>query len=504
MASIEPSDLDNDGFPQRPTTPPVRRGFLTALFWLALLALLVNGIPYIAEQTGYSWEVGRARAAAETLAKLDKAGVINRSSELFRLANTAVSPSVVNIRTIRAEQAADRFHRGNAGKRPFFPQVTGLGSGVVIDKDRGYIVTNNHVVKDAQEIMVRIGGRRELEASLVGADPKSDLAVLKINGTLKAQAEWGDSDKLAIGDWVMAIGSPFALDHTVTAGIVSATGRTNVALPDQGEDGYQDFIQTDAAINPGNSGGPLVDLNGKVVGINTAIYSETGGYQGIGLAIPSSMAKRIVEQLIANGKVSRGYLGVSIREVGLADSKQLQNNELRGAVVMGVQPGGPADQAGLLEDDIVVKLGDKTIDDVSSLRNSTAALPLGSKVDLTYLRKGRAKQTQVTIGELPAFDVEKILGFEVHEVPPGAAKEGAGRDLDGPYVAVEKVVSGGPADRAGLRPGMIILGVALRPIRTKSDFVEASSRINPTIQSLFLQIRTLEGALVGLVVPPQK
>ncbi len=321
MASFNPQD---HGFPQdqgfgfdepppRPETPPVRRGFLIILLVVCLAALLVYGVPYVAERTGYSWEAGRARAATEALAKLDKAGVVSQASALFRLAVTAVSPAVVNVRAQHERHRADVMQGMPVGGNPMGPgfQEGELGSGVIIDKAKGYVVTNYHVIKDADRITVQLASRRDdVPARLVGADPKSDLAVLQVRLPLKVQAEWGDSDQLDIGDWVLAIGSPFRFDHSVTVGIVSATERKNLRIAD-----YESYIQTDAAINPGNSGGPLINLAGKVIGINTAIASQTGGYVGIGFAIPSSLAKKVVDGLIKEGKVIRGYLGVVIDPV---------------------------------------------------------------------------------------------------------------------------------------------------------------------------------------------
>ncbi len=333
MASFEPQDFGLDEPPPRPTTPPVLRGFLLVLFVFSLMAGLVFGIPYVADQTGYAWEAGRSRAASQALARLDKAGVFNRASELFRMATTAVAPAVVRIET-------RRFRRGGLallGPAPGHgPEGFGLGSGVIIDKDRGFIVTNHHVIKDADQIVVRLSRGNEIPARLVGADPKTDLAVLQVSAGVKIAAEWGDSEKLDIGDWVLAIGSPFALDHTVTAGIVSATERNDLRINE-----YESFIQTDAAINPGNSGGPLVDLNGKVVGINTAIYTLNQGNEGIGLAIPSAMARRVVEGLIKEGRVIRGYLGVGIQPVNSALVKDLALPDTRGAT----RPRGPARQS---------------------------------------------------------------------------------------------------------------------------------------------------------------
>ena len=265
MASFEPQDQFGPEPPPRPTTPPVRRGFLVILFLLCVAASLVYGIPYVAERTGYAWESGRSRAAIEALDRLEKGGQIARSSELFRMATVAVSPAVVNVET--------GVQRGGGGFEPLE-----AGSGFIIDKEHGYVVTNNHVVRGADKVLVRMSQGGAVAARLVGADPKTDLAVLQIKTDLKVEAQWGDSDKLDTGDWVLAIGSPYLLDHTVTAGIISATGRKNLRLPNTDADSYQDFLQTNAAINPGNSGGPLINLAGKVIGINTAILtSEHGG-----------------------------------------------------------------------------------------------------------------------------------------------------------------------------------------------------------------------------------
>src|SRR5579885_3407954 len=254
-------DFPEFGFaepPPRPATPPVRRGFLLVLFVLCAMALMVYGAQYLANRIGYAWEAGRSQAASEALAKLDKAGIVGRASELFRLAATAVSPAVVNVQSLKFRRHREGFPAAAVGGDRLMPSLRGaeLGSGVIIDKDKGYIVTNNHVVKDADEILVRLGPGDDVRARLIGADPKSDLAVLQVKAGLQVQAEWGDSDHLENGDWVLAIGSPLGFDHSVTAGIVSATERNDLQITE-----YGSFIQTDAAINPGNSGGPLIDLS---------------------------------------------------------------------------------------------------------------------------------------------------------------------------------------------------------------------------------------------------
>ncbi len=320
MASFDPIDHFGPEPPPRPTTPPVRRGFLLILAGLSLAAGLVYGIPFMIERAGYAYEAGRSRAASEALAKLDEKGIIAESSALFRMTAAKVGPAVVNIRSFRAVNNPRHNNRREL-------QTTGAGSGVVIDKARGFIVTNFHVIKDGEEFIVRPGRGGEYAAKVVGADPLTDLAVLQVNAPLMVEAAWGDPDKMAVGDWVLAIGSPFLLDQTVTKGIISATGRTNLHVI--GEGSYEEFLQTDAAINPGNSGGPLVNLVGEIIGINTAISIE-GGMPGIGLAITAKLARRVTKELIDNGKVSRGYLGVMLENLRPDVAKQLNVPDARG------------------------------------------------------------------------------------------------------------------------------------------------------------------------------
>jgi serine protease Do len=353
-------------------------------------------------------------------------------------------------------------------------------------------VTNNHVVKDADQIMVRLGPGNEVPARLVGADLKSDLAVLQIRADLKVQAEWGDSDQLDTGDWVLAIGSPLGLDHSVSAGIVSATERNGLRISD-----YDSLIQTDAAINPGNSGGPLVNLAGKVVGINTAILTQSGGYEGIGLAIPSSQARRVVESLIKDGKVVRGYLGVRL-DLRPLDTKMAKNLNLpsnRGALVMGVQPGSPAEQVGLRADDVIVKLADRDVADPAGLRNLTAGLDPGAKVPLTFYRGGEPQTTTVTVAELPAApEVLAALGFNVRERPLDNGGNGT-------YIEVDLVINGSAAFHKGLRPGMRIVAVGTNPedVTTISEFEAAVSKTDPS-RGLHLVLQSPDGRRAGVVV----
>ncbi len=488
MASYTLEDFGFEEPPPRPTTPPVRRGFLVVLIILLMMAIAVYGTLHLTRRIGYAWESGRAQAASEALAKLDRQGIVARASELFRLATTAVSPAVVNVQSFRFRREDEGFPAAGVGGNPMMPPLSKseLGSGVVIDKARGYVVTNNHVIKDADVILVRIGPGDDVRARLVGADAKSDLAVLQVRAGLTTQAEWGDSDRLDIGDWVLAIGSPLGFDHSVTAGIVSATERSNLGFND-----YESFIQTDAAINPGNSGGPLIDLAGKVVGINTAIITQSGGYEGIGLAIPSSQARRVVEGLIKEGKVVRGYLGVAIEGLNAELSHKLGLPQSRGVLIANVQPGSPADRAGLKAGDVIVKLGDREINDTAGLRNLTANLDVGAVVPVTFYRKGKREDLSVTIAEQPpALEVVASFGFRVRAVQAGA---GAGAGVE-----VDQVIAGSPAFRSGLRPGMRILAVGQEPVATPAQFESATAKLDLR-RGLPLKVQTDDGR-IGMIM----
>ncbi|WZO98973.1 trypsin-like peptidase domain-containing protein [Isosphaeraceae bacterium EP7] len=490
MASFEPQDdFDYLDAPPRPTTPPIRRGFVVVFGLLAIAATLVYGIPYLSEQIGYSYEVGRSRASIEALAKLEKGGLIQGASNLFRIASNAVAPAVVHISTQRrAKLDGDRI-----GEMLVPLEV---GSGVVIDKVNGYIVTNNHVIRDpeqglASSINVRIGRGTEMPARIVGTDPKTDLAVLQVRGDIRVAAEWGDAETLDIGDWVLAIGSPFNLDQTVTAGIVSATGRSNLRLG--GEDAYEDFIQTDASINPGNSGGPLIGLDGKVIGINTAIYSENGSNQGIGLAISSTMARRVVDQIIKSGKAVRGYLGVRIQSITPALAREFNLPEPRGVLVEGVQPGSPAESVGLKAGDVLVRLGGKPVDDQSALRNRAASLEIGAKTAVEFYRDGKKQSLDVVIAEQPDSRPGLLsLGFTVQDI---TAEQSGGHP--GTYIVA--VAPGSPAAAANLLPGLQIVGVGRQPIKSKAEFDLFSAKYDLT-QGLPLQIRGPKGQPVFVTV----
>ncbi len=339
------------------------------------------------------------------------------------------------------------------------PYTVAQGSGFIIDSS-GYIVTNNHVVEGADKITVRLQDKREFVAKVIGADKRSDVALIKINAKNLATLPMGNSDKLEVGEWVIAVGNPFGLSHTITAGIVSAKGRNSVGIND-----YEDFIQTDAAINPGNSGGPLVNLDGQAVGMNTAIFSKSGGYMGIGFAIPINMVRSIEQQLKSKGKVSRGYLGVMIQQLTPELAKSFGLEVDNGVLVAQVSEGSAADTAGLKRGDVVVGFAGKMVHDVGSFRNRVAMVAPNTSTDITVVRNGKRLKLSITIGRLPDGQINAFasgltlnkLGFAVQNIGPKMARKYGLATARG--VMVTEVQSGSVAAMAGIRPGTIILEV---------------------------------------------
>jgi len=366
--------------------------------------------------------------------------LLTRTGRAMAEVTAAVKPGIVNILTTRTVKVGgqdpfldDPFFKrffgdqfGHQRQQPKEQKSSGLGSGVIVSPD-GYIITNSHVVKDADEIKVTLTDKREFVGKVIGSDLKTEIAVVKIDAKGLPIVPWGNSDKLQVGEVVLAVGNPFGLNQTVTMGIVSALGRANVGIAD-----YEDFIQTDAAINPGNSGGALVNVKGEVVGINTAIYSTSGGYQGIGFAIPSNMVKSIMESLIKRGKVVRGWLGVSIQKVTPELAKQFNLKDEVGALVGDVVEEGPADKAGLQRGDIIFEYDGKKIEEPYILRNMVANTLPGEQHAIKALRDGKAITMTITIGELPsdaqqpveASDFQNALkGVSVQDMNPELAKK---------------------------------------------------------------------------------
>jgi serine protease Do len=375
-----------------------------------------------------------------------------------------------------------------------------LGSGFVIDSE-GYILTNNHVVENADEIVVRLDNEQEHKATLVGKDPKTDLALLKIDGVSGLTAvPLGDSDKLRVGEWVMAIGNPFGLDHSVTSGIVSAKGRFI------GAGNYDDYIQTDAAINPGNSGGPLLNLRGEVVGINSAIFSRTGGNIGIGFAIPVNLAKELVPQLRDKGKVTRGWLGVLIQKVTPEIAESLGLEQAHGALVADVVANGPAAAAGVKVGDVIVEFDGRPVVESNELPMLVARTPLEKQVTLKVVRDKESLDLPVTIAELQdeeaqvaaGGDSEK-LGLTVQTLTPEIAENLGVEDAKG--VVVTAVESGSPADEAGLRRGDVILEVNREAVADADNYKAALKKVEKGKNVLFL-VRRGENTIFLALKPP--
>ncbi len=420
-----------------------------------------------------------------------------------------VRPAVVTVSTERVMKVNNfpfgdspffDFFFGQPNGHPQHPQEQfhqrGLGSGVIIKPD-GLILTNNHVIDGADSIYVRTYSGKRYMAKVVGADPHTDIAVIRIKADNLKSLPVGNSDDLHVGEIVLAVGSPMSenLAYTVTQGIVSATGRSNVGLED-----YEDFIQTDAAINPGNSGGPLVNLDGKLVGINTAIASQSGGFQGIGFAVPSNMAMDVMNSLLANGKVIRGWLGITIQNVNdqLAGAMDLKTSE--GALVGDVLKDTPAADANLKPGDVITSLDNQPIKDSSQLRNRVASMKPGTKVDLGIVRDGEKKSVEVTLGEMPSKIAEvpsnsnpdQLLGFQTSNLTPQLASQ-ADVPLNSPGVVVTSINNGSNAYQAGLREGDLIRSLNRKPVKDESDFVADADHLKSG-SDVLLRVQRHDGA----------
>ncbi|HEY5678857.1 MAG TPA: DegQ family serine endoprotease [Pseudomonadales bacterium] len=427
------------------------------------------------------------------------------------------SPAVVNISTVQSPEAKsgrprsrndefEEFFRrffGPDGSRAPYPRPRSLGSGFVISKD-GFVLTNNHVVEGADEILVRFNDRREMNATLVGADPRSDLALLKVEAENLPTVKLGKSKDLDVGEWVLAIGSPFGFDHSATAGIVSAKGRS---LPTEDNENYVPFIQTDVAINPGNSGGPLFNLDGEVVGINSQIYSNSGGFMGVSFAIPIDVAMEVVEQLKESGRVARGYLGVVIQEVSreLAESFGLERPH--GALVTRVLEGSPAEGGGIREGDVIVAFNGEPIDRSAELPHLVGRAKVGAEAALELVREGKSMRIELVIGELAdrgpgsmtsgrsGSGGSERLGLYVEPVPE-AAMERLG--ISG---GVRVVEVSGAAEEAGLRPGDIITRMNNREVADPASLREIADELPSGRSVPVLVIRGQVPTFLPLRVP---
>jgi serine protease Do len=416
-------------------------------------------------------------------------------SDAFERAARRVSVSVVPIYAEQVVVTQGQMNLPDDSFKDFFGQdffrrffeapsqpqkqtVRSLGSGVIVSKD-GHILTNNHVVHGASKLTVMLGDKKSYDAKILGTDPQSDVAVIKINAENLPVATLGDSDKVKVGQWVIAVGNPFALMHTVTHGIISAKGRSSVGLA-----AYEDFIQTDAPINPGNSGGALADLDGNVVAINTAISTPSGGNVGLGFAIPINMARTIMDDLLTKGKVVRGYLGLIPQDIDDSLAKALKLPDSKGALISQVTPGGPADRAGIKVGDVIVEFAGKKVGDSNELRNDVAQAAPGTDVKIAILRDGRRMEVTAKLverpksptekpapGESPEGQTSRKLGLSVQTLTPDIAQQlGYGNDKG---AVVASVDPGSPADDAGLQAGDLIKEVNRAPIATSQDFEKA-------------------------------
>ena len=425
---------------------------------------------------------------------------LRESGKAFAEIAKDASPAVVSIRVEKAVESSPFFGFGDDSDnmqdpfdqffRRFFnqpfpqerapgtkpqrrPRAMGLGSGFIISPD-GYILTNNHVVKDADKVKVQFTSGKEFTAKVIGTDPPTDVAVIKVDANNLPTLKLGDSDAMQVGEWVIAIGNPFGLTSTLTVGVVSAKGRSGMGIED-----YEDFIQTDAAINMGNSGGPLLNVDGKVIGINTAIVSQTGGSLGIGFAIPINMVKTIYKQLIEKGSVTRGYLGVVIQQLTPELAKSFNLDINKGILISEVAKDSPADKAGLKSGDVIVELNDELAEDIGRFRSQVAGLAPGTKADLVVYRDGKKKNITVEVGKLPSeakiglgqSEEAVDIGLQVQDLTSELAQRFGYEGDKG--VVVSQVEPGSPAADAGMEAGTLIMQVERKPVTNTDEFNDA-------------------------------
>ena len=404
-----------------------------------------------------------------------------------------VSPAVVNIRV--SQTVEQRSRSGDDAFRRFFgipdgyggsQQIASAGSGVIVDAARGYILTNHHVVENADEIQVSLMDGEILDAEVVGSDAATDIALIKVDAEGLVEMPIGDSEVVRVGDFVLAIGNPYGLGHTVTSGIISALGRTGIS-----RDGYEDFIQTDASINPGNSGGALVNMRGELVGINSAIISRTGGNVGIGFAVPTEIAGSIMSQILDFGEVRRGLLGVSIQTIDSEVAKALEISVDSGALISLIEPGSAAEDAGLRVDDIIVEVNKETISGASELRNTIGLMGSGEKIDIKYVRGDQTFSTIATLGQ-QQLATTAGAGVDIHPGLDGAEFAASSTTGTRRGIEVASVVPDSSAAQRGLRTGDLITAANRREVRNLDEL----AAIAATSSRLFLLVQRGERAIL--------
>ena len=445
----------------------MHRNLLTAL----LCSLMLSALAGCGDKSDAPLYLESNRKGGETEAPVKEVpSDILSTQKAFSNVSKKVTPSVVNISTVSRKKIVQPFFEMNPFFEDFFgaPQTRrdkSLGSGFLISKD-GYIVTNDHVVRDAESIQVKLSNDKVYDAKVVGGDPKSDIAVIKISAADLPAAVLGDSDKLDVGQWAIAIGNPFGLDRTMTVGVISATGRSNMGI-----ETYENFIQTDASINPGNSGGPLLNVYGEVIGINTAIVAAG---QGIGFAIPINMAKPIFSQLIQKGSVSRGYMGVTIQPVTEELAQSFGLKHTRGALINDIIKGSPADKAGIRQGDVITALNGTEVKDPSHLQRLVAEAGIGKAVKVTVFRDGKAMDLNLT---LASADTAPKAQRDPRSREPGGEADLLGLVVEdseqGDGVVVVDTAQGGAAAEAGIRRGDLIVSINRKRISTSADYARA-------------------------------
>src|SRR4030067_1315581 len=496
--SIYNSEIKNEEVPMVFKVKRFYRIFLFIPIWLLLITISSDIKPC-------------SYAYAESKISQGSIDILSKTGQAIAEIVDEVKPAIVNIsssKTIKAQTRPDPFfddpflRRFFGDESPFRApkerKAFSLGSGVIVD-GKGYILTSNHVIQGADEIKVTLLDKRELKGEAIGTDPLSDIAGIRINADRLSAIKWGDSDKLRVGEIVLAIGSPYGLTGTITMGIVSAVGRANVGIAN-----YEDFIQTDAAINPGNSGGALVNVRGELVGINAAIFSTSGGYQGIGFAVPSNMAKAVMESLIKRGKVVRGWLGVTIQPLTPELAKQFNLKEDNGALIGDTIEGGPAEKAGILRGDVIIDYEGKKIDDPNQLRNMVANTEPGKEVEMTIIRENKTEKKRVTIGEVPT-EMQKSSPGEYHNLLRGVSIQDLTPELMNRLtlpkrlkgVVVTDVSEDSPAVMA-LTQGDVIQEINRQKITNVKEYENIVSKLIPEEDILLLIYRNGSSIFITL------